>query len=207
MLVTMPRETVEALWRALDKPDMGSRPDRAAEIGRATAAGGWIAHLETEAVILALEPRLGDVRVQRLLDAFGVRAQWMHAQPGRKTWVLGAERIAAADAAHMLILLERLGFAIDPTPLCTPLLGSLKTRPYLTAAELAVLWHGRKRHRLEPLEVSADTSPAWGEPDRTLRTAAGYRIEMFRGDDDRPTALKVTAPGRRRKRADLPEAA
>lgn len=208
MLVTMPRETVEAFWRALEKPDMGLRPDKAAEIGRAAAGTGWIAHLEIEAAILTLDARLGEIRVSRLLDAFGIRGQWVCSRPRpRGTFVLGVERIAAADAAHLLILLERLGFDVDPTPFCAPLLPALKARAYLTAAELAVFWHDRERHRAEPLEISAEIHPAWGKPDRTLRTAAGYRVEMLRGDDDRPSALRVTAPGRRRKRADLSEAA
>lgn len=207
MLVTMPRETVEALWRALEKPDLGAQHAPAVAIGRTAAVSGWIAFPEFETVVLALEPRLHEIRVQLLLDAFGVQGQFVHPQPGRNTWVLGTERIKVADAAHVLILLERLGFVVDPTPLCAPLLPTLKVRPLLTAAELAVFWHKRERHRAVPLEISADTQEAFGEPDRMLRTAAGYRIELFRGDDDRPSALRVTAPGRRRKRADLSEAA
>lgn len=200
MQITAARETIEQLWRALGKPDMGANPQAVAEIGRDGAASGWLSHPGLETALLAAEPRLYEIRARRLIEAFGIAGQWTYPRPdGRSTAVLGVEQIAAADVAHLLIQLERLGFAIDPAPFCAALLPALKARAYLTTAELAVFWHEREKHRTQPLVVAAGRDLAWSKPAETLRTAAGYRVEMFCGADERPVALRSVAPGRVRR--------
>lgn len=208
MRMTVEREIIEALWQALAKPEMGSQPQVAAGLGQAAADAGWFAHLELEALLIALEPRLYEVRPGRLAEAFGVRAQWVYPRPKVKgTGTFGIERIAAADVAYLLILLERLGFAVDPAPVCEPLLAALKARPYLTAAELAVLWHARERHRCEPLELTPEPDFTWNRPDETLSTDRGYRVGLFRDSAGQAQAIRAVAPRRRRPSSPLFRAA
>lgn len=208
MLTTIARETVEALWRALEKPAIASRPHQAAEIGPAAAAAGWIAPVEVEGVLRAQEPRLAEVRMQSIFDAFQVRRHLVYPRPkGRSSAVSGVERIAAADAAHLLIQLERLGFAVDPAPFCAPLLPALVAMSYLTAAELAVFRYDRERHRMDTLTLSAGPDLPKHDPDAMLTTAAEYRVAMFYDAEGRIIALRSVASGRRRKHPDLSRAA
>lgn len=208
MILIIDRETLGALWRALEASPAAPRPHQAAEIGPAAAEAGWVAPLDLELVLRAQEPRLAGIRMQSLLDAFGVRRQCVHPRPtGHRASVAGVERIAAADAAHLLIHLERLGLAVDPAPFCAPLVPVLGARPYLTAAELVVFRYDRERHRMDTLTVSAGPDLPRRDPDAMLTTAAEYRVAMFRDAEGRTIALRTVASGRRRKHPDLSRAA
>lgn len=196
MHLTASHDAIEALWRALTKPDRdASSPEEVARICRDAAGMGWLHVPVIETLVTALEPRLHEIRTRRLLEAFGVQphAAFPRPKPGAGD-IDGAEMVSAIDAAHLLVLLERFGFSVDPAPLCEPLLTVLTTRRYLGATELAVYRHAEERHRLPPVTIATRANPGIHLADEMIVTASGHVAEVFRNAEDRPHALRVTAP-------------
>ena len=189
---------VAGLWTALQKPCMGGPGSEAAEIYRQTVASGWASYIRVESLLLATDPRplgFGALTVRELLAAFEVPLQWTYRRPRRgDDGMIGVEMVTAADLAHLLILLEATGFTINPTPLCEALRPQIRTREHLTAAELAVWWHPKERHRSAPKVLATGPRGTWGTPGRDLITATGYRADLFRDAAGNATALTVSAP-------------
>ncbi len=113
--------------------------------------------------------------------------------------VMGFDETAAADFAHVLIQIERLGVAIDPSPLVEALRPALLKRPVLTRAELHVVWYAKERHRMDSIVVKATDLFPHGEPER-VKLATGYRAEIYRDRSGVIETVEVRAPKYRRPR-------
>lgn len=116
------------------------------------------------------------------------------------TGLAGGDRIAVADFADVLMQVERLGFDTNPEMLCEALRPSLQGKAYLTGAEVSVYWHDRERHRCEPVVLGTGPNLVCGRDVTTLQTVTGYRVDLYRGSDGRPTDLVATAPHWRPRR-------
>jgi hypothetical protein len=177
---------------------MGGPSSEAAEIYRQAVASGWASYIRVESLLLATDPRplgFGALTVRELLAAFEIPLQWTYHRPPRgNAGVIGIEQVMAVDLAHLLVLLEATGFAIDPAPLCEALRPQLRASKYLTAAGMSVWWHQKERHRCDPKTIATGVRKTWGRWSEEVTTSTGYRASLFRGDDGEPTALQVTAP-------------
>lgn len=97
--------------------------------------------------------------------------------------------------------MEATGFAIDPAPLCEMLQRQLRPRPWMTAPEIAVWWHAKERHRSAPLTFAVAKTTGDSLPIETVTTSGGYRVELWRNQQDEATAITIAAPKWRPRRA------
>jgi hypothetical protein len=127
----------------------------------------------------------------------GIQVQRMHARPksgAASTWC--AEGLTLPDLAYLAIMLERWAIPIDPAPLVTAVLPTLKGKSLLTDAELAVFWHARERGRMDLIRINAPIPDA---EHGMVETHGGYRAAAL---DD---GLVIASPkiGRRVWAAEL----
>lgn len=210
MTLTASPDTIAAIWSALTtldcKPSPATRSCRhqTADILRETAATGWTGVLETETVLLAAGIGVPAGSMADTLAMFGIAPQWVYRRPKAETTAaLSIQRVAAVDLAHLLVLVERAGFPVDPGPLCQALVPTLRTRAYLTGPEVAVHWHARERHRVEPLLFSTVSDRVGGISGLSTCTPTGYRADLSCSPAGEPRAIRITAPKWRPSRRTL----
>ena len=126
--------------------------------------------------------------------------RWIYHRPvSRFDEPAGFRSLFAAEVGGLLIFLERLGFAVDPEPLCALLRSKLAVSSLLTSPELEVLFHDQTALRTPPLTLAINPSRNFGKTTHKLRTERGYRAEYAVGDDGVPIWLTVRAPKHRRR--------
>ncbi|MDP9838644.1 hypothetical protein J2T09_003416 [Neorhizobium huautlense] len=193
----MEPEKIEALWRALQGPlPKSSVIPRSIE--DSLVESGWVSDTEFEDILFALDRRtdppavVDPAEVARLLE---IPHRSVYPRPQRRTDdVTGFRKVAATDAAAVLIWLERLGFRIDVSSLCNRLKNSIAGRSYLTDEEISVHFYDDNRHRTAPVSIVAPHRSWRGMQLAKIRTEAGYRIEYQTDDDGVPLSLSVYAP-------------
>lgn len=201
MTIVAPIAIIETLWGAIARTaSPNSRPSEIAVgqicgIARDVPAMGWAGRLEVVTVLQAAGLDVSASIAGDVLAPFGLRLQTVF--PSRPRFSGGAmadERLAAADLAALMILLQRLGLPIDPTAMCDGIRKGLRGREFITESELAARWHAKERHRLEPLEIAVEGKPRWLRPAESVTGPAGYYAELFHDPAGRPHAIRVAAP-------------
>lgn len=107
---------------------------------------------------------------------------------------LGSAMFSAASVACYLIWLERLGFDVDPVPLCTHLISNIRVERFMNIHEITILRYLRSRHAMEPLAIVSDEQGYPMRPKPDVVTKRGYRVFVSRNGKRQPVALKVEAP-------------
>lgn len=107
---------------------------------------------------------------------------------------LGSAMFSAASVACYLIWLERLGFDVDPVPLCTHLISNIRVERFMNIHEITILRYLRSRHAMEPLAIVSDEQGYPIRPKPDVVTKGGYRVFVSRGGRKKPVAIKVEAP-------------
>lgn len=200
-------ETIEAIWRALQLPQPAT-PRRANAMDERIATSGWASTVDLEDYLLSQDSRIDppaviDPRV--LAKALGLPFRFAFPLPKRRNDdVLGHEMLSAADAAALCIWLERLGFRIDVTDLCTRISQRLTATTHLTGEEMSVLFYREDRHRLSPVTLSAPHRDWRGIATARFTTPSGYRLEYAIDDEGCALSLTVCSPKYRKRPA--PEA-
>ncbi|WP_421445827.1 GNAT family N-acetyltransferase [Agrobacterium tumefaciens] len=190
-------EKIKALWQALQAPvPMSSVIPSSIE--DSLIESGWISDTEFEDILFALDRRIDPPHIvdpAEIAIMLDIPQRNVYPRPQRRTDdVTGYRRIAATDAAALLIWLERLGFRIDVSSLCNRLKHGLEGQSYLTEEEISVLFYDGNRHRMAPVTVVAPHRPWRGMKTVKFRTEAGYRIEYKTDDDGVSISLSVYAP-------------
>lgn len=116
---------------------------------------------------------------------------------------MGSQAFQLADAASLLILIERLGFDVDPRTLVAAVRARIAKDPTLDGAELRCYWYEQQRDKDAPLElVAADRNGHDAdELFEKFRTPRGYRAELWRTGGGKALSLIVQAPRFRRRPA------
>lgn len=195
-------ETLAAIWTALNAPP----PARlsSGSVWTRVVLDGWITEMSFEDAVLMADRRLDrtGLKLETFVEMLKLRWRPVFARPeSRFDDPSGYQSLSAADAAAVLILLERLGFALNPEPLCSRLRPGLAEASHLTWQEVDVLFHHQSAGRTTPLTLEADILEWRGSNRRQLTTPWGYKVEYAVSDDGSPLWLTVRAP-RYRKRAE-----
>ncbi|WP_143149271.1 hypothetical protein [Hyphomicrobium sp. CS1BSMeth3] len=175
------------------------------------ARNGWASLEDIRDILYLTDARLDaiarDVPIRRWCECFDLRARTIFPRPKKsQAGVVGYDGVAAADVAALLIYLERLGYELEPLPLVERLMDVIRSNPYLTNAQLSVLWYERCRHKCEPLVLYlADAARPKLAETRRLRTTTGYTIEVATSADGTPIWLSASAPKYRKRRVSTPE--
>ena len=195
MALSTTSKTIDAIWRALSRP--AGIPSKLLSTWTRLAEKGWINEVAFEDALLMLDPRLDreGLKPASFAEMLEITPQAVFTRPGsRFDEHIGFLSYRAADAAAMLILMERLGFTIDPEPLCARLRQSLLAAPEVNLPEINVLFHDKSAHRTPPLTLESDVLDWRGRNLSRLKTDAGYAVEIAVGDDKTALSLTVKAP-------------
>src|SRR5437868_11149537 len=115
-------QTIEAIWRALQKPAPATSR-RANAMDERIAESGWASAVDLEDYLLSQDRRLDPPAVvdpTAFAKALGLPFRSVFPRPQRRNDdVSGYDMLSAADTAVVCIWLERLGFRIDVIDLCT----------------------------------------------------------------------------------------
>ncbi|GEO84649.1 MULTISPECIES: C2H2-type zinc finger protein [Alphaproteobacteria] len=188
---------IDALWRALQCPAPKPRSIPKGAEDRLVATG-WVSDTELEDIFLALDLRLDPPVIVDLADfasKFDIPHRIVYPRPRRRNDdVMGFRQLAAADAAALCIWLERLGFSLDVSSLCSRLRLQIQGRSHLTNEEISVLFYEGNRHRMSPVTLSAPHRPWRGMNISKFKTDGNYRVEYRADDDGVAMSLTVHAP-------------
>ncbi len=194
-------EMVSAIWKALNAPAPKSGADMNGWWSR-IADHGWVIEIDLEDAVLSADRRLDrhGVKLRSLTELLELSWTYVFARPAsRFDDPSGFQSLSATDAAGLLILLERLGFAVDPEGLCALLRPSLKSASHLTGPALSALFHDKSQHREAPLTLATQVSNFRGMSRKSLRIATGYRAELTTNEEGTPLWLTVHAPKYRKR--------
>lgn len=139
--------------------------------------------------------------VERWCEIFSIPLQCYYRRPqGNESFVWGSTGVSTEDLAELLIMIERIGYSIDPLPLITMLLPKLVGRAYVTDAELSILLYEKKRHKMDSIffRVKSDDKGE-GHRKQKLKTATGYKVEVILNKYGKPVQLTIKAPKHRLK--------
>lgn len=153
---------------------------------------------------MALDRRLycyGAGDPDRLIGLFGLRWQQVTFRPKSiARQVCFHDALSAGDLAFLLIKLEEMGFQVDPSPLVSRLLPSLKNASILNEQELAVLWYSKTQGRNYPVQIKAAEfeaearTLAFADKLESWKTTTGYRVELLGDEEHGVIRLEVHAP-------------
>ena len=192
-----------ALLAALEAPERARPPQAGARILSRAAQEGFLADWLLEDYLHATEPRLvnpfSGADVPTLAIAAGLHSRRVTPRPrARSNGVVFTEGWTAEDAAALLILLESLGFQVDPAPLVGVLFERLPKRGLITESQLDILWYTRMR---EKQLVRLSAVPKTSHRDvREFVTSSGYKVEVWTNVAGDPVQVEVRGPKYRKPR-------
>lgn len=195
MALQVSPDVLVAIWQALNAPV--PKPSKLETTWAKLAASGWITDIGFEDALLMLDRRLDafGLKPEALAGILDLSFRAVFARPAsRFDDPTGYYSLSAPDVGAVLILLERLGFAVDPEPLCARLRPELSKASHLTWQEIDVLFHEKSAQRTAPLTLSTEAHDWRGMNTKRLKTPKGYRIEYVCGDDGSPLWLTAKSP-------------
>ena len=192
-----------AIVQALDAPARSRSPATARTLLAKVVQEGYFATWRFEDYLLLTDPRLVEALAAADLEALSAVAgsplrNTTHRPNARSLGAVYTEAWAADDAASLLILLEGLGFEIDPSPLVEALLPGLPKRGLITSSQLDILWYARTR-RKGKTGLWATPRQAHSEV-RERVLSNGYKVETWVTKDGAPTHCEVTGPAFRTRK-------
>lgn len=200
MWYTVNSDLIEEVWRALNASNIPPRLTTIAQLSKRMVEQGWADICDIQDVLWAMDGRFADRHAGELARAFGVPLRPIYQRPtNRVRTCFGMQSMATTDVANFLIMIERLGFEIDPSALVTTLAERLKKVSHFNDAELSIHWYQKNRHKQSPLTLVVNEKSI-GEKHRELRTRSNYRVEIWRNSVGTATMLQSFAPSFRARR-------
>jgi len=194
-------DIITETWRALNSPFIPCRSSVAAGLAAKFLDQGWADICDIQDMVWALEGRFSDQKIGDLIRALNIPMRPIYRRPShREDQCFGTLALTVADVAWLLILMERLGFELDPMILVRPIAQRIKKSDHLNDAELSVLWYKKEHLKNPPVELFTHAT-AIGNSCEALTTRTKYRIEFWKGLDGIPTTLQSFAPKYRLIRA------
>lgn len=196
-------DLLAAIVSALEEPERARPAAAGAAILRRTADEGFLPDWRLEDYLHAADPRLIGPFSGMDVPALAVAAKLhpINTTPrprARSNAVVFSTGWSAEDAASLLILLQDLGFQVDPTPLVTTLRDRLPRRGLITEVQLDILWYERTRGK-QVVRLSVAPEIPHRET-RAFVTPRGYKVEVWTAGDGRPTHIEVRGPKHRKSR-------
>jgi len=208
MTYKLPAETLKRLYAAMLAPLPHRIPSPSVAWRTQKLAGsGWVMSHQAEDLLLDADVRLhdhsdGDILVD-LSRAFWIPVQHICRRPRAVArGVVLFEAWATLDFAHLLIVLEMLGFNVDPSGLVAEMLPGLPKKGFISSSAFEVVQHARYRWK---------SSIAIGREDTTKivsfkedRLALGYKACTWLDESGDPVSITVYGPKYRRRPPTVP---
>lgn len=196
MSLSASHETMTAIWDALnDAPPLMRSPPNA--FYQRVFKEGWASQGSLEDNVFWADRRLDrrELKLTAFTEMLNLVWHWVFSRPhSRFDEPIGYQSLSAEDTAAVLILLERLGFQVDPEPLCVLLRPALQAASHVTLSGTQVLFHDKSQGRTAPITITANTSVQLQMKSTTVRLRNDYRAKLTTGDRTLPLWLTVSAP-------------
>lgn len=197
--VTVSQDQLDRIIDALKMSSKGAAISRSC-IGyqKTIAEHGWSEEWRFEDFLLTLDRRIGLTHLDRpamFRDQFEFERHFafsQHFDPDEGP--IGREMYRAATVACYLVWLERLGFDVDPSLLCSAISSQLPSDRFVTGEELVVLEYQEKRHAMAPVTVASDNVRCPSGQTTEFVTERDYRILVQCDAHGTPVSLEVHAP-------------
>lgn len=193
------------LYEALLAPGGDRYSSSGAATMRQIASKGWAFEHNLEDIVLASDRRLSGfgygVKPEDIGNALGIPQQrFCHRPRSIATGAVLYDGWTAFDAARILIVLEDLGFGVDPRPLVEALAKTVPKRGLVPYGALDVIWYARTRGKSKvKFQVDDPAARPAEYKDHTL--PRGYKLAALLDREGAPISLEVRGP-KYRKRAD-----
>ena len=190
------------LWERLQKPIRGRLAASANSDAKKIARKRWIHAYEIEDFLSDFDDRLYGLDFIKFSKSCGLGAEVIWSVPSRKSNSFsGSDMFGTADFCAVLILLERIGFDVDPTKVVEEILHDIQNLTEMTGSELSAWTWPKQRHKMCPVMLVLDDSDYRRHGAvRSLTTSRGYKILASIGADGRVGLLECQAPKYRRRR-------
>jgi hypothetical protein len=200
MSYTADTNLIRGIWDSLNGAPLGYRMSGETRRIEKMIDDGWIGRVNFGDLVEDHDSRLGGIDIFELATAMEIPVPHIYRAPRRKTVteVMGFQMITVADAANLMIKLERLGFRVDPAAMVASALELQRAKILLTDSEMLVRSFDRDRHRYWPLTI-ATGKVAFPNKTHELKTAAGYKVTYVEDEAGTPVQIGVGAPEFRRK--------
>lgn len=164
---------------------------------------GWLDLTEIADLLEDIDYRLSrmhvGVTVEEWCEAFKIPVRWVYPRPRKSATTCGRKHLGAAELADLLISLERIGYALDATPLVNALLPLICKKDEITDSELAVFDFEARRHKMDSLTFEATDFPGISKFEKR-RTPGGHKLEAWLDADGKAFHLTIGAPKYRKPR-------
>ncbi|SFN90822.1 hypothetical protein SAMN05421741_11374 [Paenimyroides ummariense] len=198
-------EILETLWEMLNKSVRDTSPDKSKTLLNEVLIKGWASLADIEDILDTLDSRIYNhtLKIEKICEIFDIAIETAYYKPSRLSIeVLGNESLRIESLAHLLIILEQIGFNTRPEDLVNLLLPKLteKNTIFLSASELQVFWFTKYRHRNSPLEFCTDEE--WWRQDsktKSIKTSSSYKVSATFNDSGCIIHLEIRPPKFRKR--------
>lgn len=194
----IPTHLLAQLAEALQRPPATKAASFPQKLWSNVAANGWAARYELEDLVQLMDRRCCNVDLEALAIATGYPFRMTRYRP-RFAFAeyMVHDMMAVADVAGFCILLEQLGFTVNPEPMIATLSPQLGKQPIMTMAEGDVVVYHLLRERTRIALYAQGNFSGWPE-EKAWRNDYRYRYRVLLRDGH-ATSLIVTGPRYRRK--------
>lgn len=204
MQITTTSDILSALWEALNEKPKFVSPTKVWKQFDEILLKGWATLADVEDIFDALDTRLyrRPLSVPGLCDLLGIRTETAYYKPSPKSIeVMGFESLRCEDVAHLLFILERMGFNTDASYLIAPLLPRLKAKEtkLLSSGELTVFWFQKYHHKSDVVALFIEDWWRKNSEIKKFTTERGYKISAELDEAGNPMYIKVSAPKFRKR--------
>ncbi|SDD66830.1 hypothetical protein [Pedobacter soli] len=192
------QETIRFLWSALNEKQSYRQTRQMRNCFDKFIKDKWAFRTDLEDALDYADSRLNPNRLELidLVKAFGMNWELICYRPNvRSISVSEYEAIRVEDAAVLFILLERLGFKVDPSYLVEALLPEIKSRKkkLFSGSELEIFWFYKCRHKTASVDLITEKGRA-GSIKQTLKTESGHQITLKSDEESSLISLTVDSP-------------
>ena len=189
-------ELLARIWAAISSRSPASLVEASLRRWEKAVQSGWLRLYELSDLLSDLDSRLDahGIDASEIVGILKLPIVYVGTRPeSRYDALSGANALAVADAAAVLIFVERLGFNVDAEVFCLPLRGKISQSTDVTESEFCVLFHHRWQHRMLPFDLATNACPD-GEEAEPLLLSSGYRATLVLDEHGHPQRLTVMAP-------------
>ncbi len=191
-------ETLDFLWSALNEKKHPRQTVRTHKYFEKFIKSRWVFRVDLEDVLDSMDSRLNpnQFKIVTLVEAFGVNWQQVCYRPNaRSITVTEFDAITVEDATFFLIILEQIGFSVDPSFLVKALLPEIKSRKktILSSSELEIFWFERCRYKNYPLNLMIEKGKS-GKSKELITTDTRYKIDLKVDETGKAIHIKCNAP-------------
>lgn len=193
------RKTLKIIWDVLQNPVQTSTTNHHAKnIANRSFDVGWMFRHDLEDMLIYQDDRLAGygINIVSIAESLGIHWEPICYRPSRKSH--GKKDIEATrfeEAALLMILLERMGFQVNPSVLVDLFLPKVqdKSKKLLSGAELQILWYHETKGKTAPLTLRVEDYDV-EEVVKTIITPSKYKIILSGTNEENPETIEFKSP-------------